>query len=337
MKKRLHINPRSLKNFTVLTLCFCLGVMQLNVPLAAASTDTQDDAQRRAARVAAVAKAKELAFRKGAERYDQAIQGIAAVDKMALKTEADVKKALATLQSSRSLLNGAFGKAVTIALSNTALRAGVEAEADRVTPKAMSLQIKQQPTFASRIRGIDDARSAISRQFASDAELIRRVGKKLQEASRQRGASFSAPSTEPQHMMTAEVSRCKVDSASLVSALIAPTSYRELASAATFLPLVKAVDPAAEPAAVQTGLEAAVVAAVIVVLTAYAARKAADFTEPEDPDNEEDTRSRFRVCMDKADAKLDGCLDRKEGDFFGQAGCWAVYLFEKGECLTLPL
>lgn len=308
---KLKLNNLTRRTSRAAIFALCLSLIQLNLALAGAQ---EPDAQR--ARLRTLYQkfnARETALKAEASRYDQAISALAAIERMPISSEAEIRNILNALSRSRRGTEGVFGKMVTIALNTSSLKAGAEAEADRLTPKGVALQLRQSPSFVGRIRGFDDAKRAIQRQLQSDIALHQRLSKKLESISRRRASITLPGGAESLHAVYSTAS--------------SPLTVR-----ATYSPSAPAVEPL-----MQIGLEVIVVSAIGIIIAAYAARKAADFTEPEDPDNEEDTRSRFRVCMDKADAKLDTCLGRNRGNFFGEAGCWAVYLFEKGECLTLPL
>lgn len=310
---------RSLRVFTAMALCFSFAVIQPNTSLNTVSAQTPRP-NPITQRIFDKFKSKEIAYKSAAGRYDQSIRGFAAVENMQIRTESDAKSALAALQNNASGLKNAYDKMVSIALNSSSLKSGVEAEADRVTPKTMFLQLRRSPKSFATLRGVTDAKNAIKNQFDADSAMLRRLGEKLQAAGR-RSSLLQPPATDTH------------------TSLIAQSAYRPQygADGATFR-LVKTSNVssgAGEPVMFQTGVEIAVIAAISVILAAYAARKAADFTEPEDPDNEEDTRSRFRVCMDEAEATRDRCL--RTSDFFGDLLCWGKFNAEVGRCLLLPL
>ncbi len=83
----------------------------------------------------------------------------------------------------------------------------------------------------------------------------------------------------------------------------------------------------------------ALIIAVVLIIGAWGAAKVQDLQEQEVPpgaDPDYDTRSDFEVCTDEAQERLDRCLRQKQGDFWGETGCWAAYSLKMGECIILP-
>lgn len=93
-----------------------------------------------------------------------------------------------------------------------------------------------------------------------------------------------------------------------------------------------------EPVYAPTGVEEAIiigalVAALVVIIAAYAEAKAEDFKDREE---KKDTRSDFKKCTDKADAKAERCKRNARGDWFKIAACNAQWSFDTSVCRTFP-
>jgi hypothetical protein len=319
---------RSMRVFTAVALCVGFGLLQPSAPLATLAAQAPPP-NRQA--IFTKFKSQENKFIAEAAAWDNAVRGFASVENMPMKTPADVQKVLAVLERSSAGFKGLHGKTVVLAMNTGAFKTGVEAEAERVTAKGLQLKIRQSPRDVSRLRGFDDAKSAIRRQLQSDSAVLARVSKKLEEASRLRGALPSAPSTESHRLRVARASYHSLAKAISSPASVMQASFSSLNTAMSRLPVEAPVEPGVgEPAAVQTGVEAALIAAAILLIGAFAARKVIDIEPPDDGGP-----SPFAACMNAAESKRDRCLRR--GDFFADIQCWAVFGVDTSRCILLPL
>lgn len=80
-------------------------------------------------------------------------------------------------------------------------------------------------------------------------------------------------------------------------------------------------------------LVGALVAAAVVIIAAYAEAKAEDFKDREE---KKDTRSDFKKCTDRADAKADSCKRAARGDWFKIGVCNAQWAADTAICWTFP-
>jgi hypothetical protein len=315
------------KSVTIGALCTSFGVLQPGAPLAASEAYAQAPTPIQRTQLNLRIQNRITSYKTEADRFDAAMRGLAAVERMPLNTEADAKQALAVLQRGSAGTQALFGKVVSMAINNSAFKSGVEAEVDRVSAKTLHLQARQKSTSVTSLRGFSETASAIRREIEGHAATLRRVGDKLQAAAKRNGAIGSAPMSEPrQFVITRADYRSNPQSTAprLVKASYSPLTAGPVVSSSL----------EAEPFFL-TGIEEALIIGAGVVIAAYALRKSLDFSEPEDPGNEEDTRSRFRVCTDNADATRDRCL--RNNDFWGDIGCWAKWNVEMARCLVLPL
>jgi hypothetical protein len=108
------------------------------------------------------ANTKQALYQANATKYDTAIRNISALQQAPLKTEADVKKALDIMQRNDIYDSMVFGKGFTLAINLSSFKAGVRAEAGRLTPKGVITQIKSKSLSLSKIGGVNDLRSTLT-------------------------------------------------------------------------------------------------------------------------------------------------------------------------------
>ncbi|HEY8461004.1 MAG TPA: hypothetical protein VIM99_11520 [Blastocatellia bacterium] len=313
MKSKTVIISRTLKSLLITAFCFNFGVVGPTAPMLGAAAAAQESKAQRLQRLRPIferANAKKSLHETNANRYDAAIRNISALEQAPLKTEADVKRAIDILQRNEIEDSMVFGKGFTVAINLASFRAGARAEAERLSPKGAIAQIKSKSLALNRIGGFNDLKNALKQRFNNDAAMLKRVGARLEQASRQKGVSLSKPVSTPKISM---------------ASAFAPG----FSAAVNHLSTPESEPPQFEPitAGILGGIALAAVAYVIVK---YAEEKAEDIEEV-------DGVSQMGECRDKARRTRIRCLNKNEGNFWDQAGCWAQYAVDEAACLLLPL
>jgi hypothetical protein len=321
MKSKAVTISRTLKALAITAFCFNFGVVGPTAPMLGATARAQESKAQILQRIRPIidkANAKQALHQTNAGKYDTAIRNISALEQAPLKTEADVKKAIDILQKNDIEDGMVFGKGFTLAINLSSFKAGARAEADRLSAKGVITQIKSKSLSVSKIGGFNDLKTTLKRQFDGDAAMLKRVGARLQQASKQRGISFSSPVLAPKPSM-----------ASAFASGFLSAEAPGAAPARTDAPHseVAQLDP------ITGGVLAGIaMAALGYVIAKYAEEKAQDIEE-----NPDTGVSQMGECREEARRDRNRCLNRNEGNFFGQAGCWAQYTIDEAACLLLPL
>jgi hypothetical protein len=330
MKSKTATIGRTLKALAITAFCFNFGLVSPTAPMVGAEARAQETKAQVLQRIRPIvdrANAKQTLYQTNGSKYDTAIRNISSLQQAPLKTEADVKKAIEILQKNEIDDSMVFGKGVTLAINLSSFKAGVRAEADRLTAKGVVTQIKSKSLSVSRIGGFNDLKSALKRQFDGDAATLKQVGARLQQASKQRGISFSAPGS---------ASRIGMASAFAPGLLGAGARSNQFTSfTLTTSPVRTEASNTASPQLdpITGGVLAGIaMAALAFVIVKYAEEKAQDIEE-----NPDTGVSQMGECRSDARRARNRCLNRNEGNFFGQAGCWAQYTVDEAACLLLPL
>ncbi len=339
MKSRPVTISRIVKALAITAFCFNFGVVAPTAPTLSASATAQDLKAQRLQRLRPIidkANARQSLHQSNAARYDAAIRNISALEQAPLKTEADVKKAIEILQRNEIEDSMVFGKGFTLAINHSAFKAGVRAEASRLSPKGVVAQIKSKSLSLSGIGGFNDLKTALKRRFDDDAAMLKRVGARLQQASKQGGVSLWSPNSAPGKDVAATFAPGLWGGKSWLDPFISALSHDSTSADALIASRVRT--EAAHIASAQLDpitasvLGGIALAAVAFLITKYAEEKAEDLEE--DPDT---GVSQMGECRNKAVARRDACLRKNAGNFFGQAGCWGQYAVDEAACLLLPL
>ena len=198
MKSKTVTVSRIVKALAIMAFCFNFGVVAPTAPMLGASAKAQDLRAQRLQRLRPIidrANAKQALHQANGAKYDTAIRNISALEQAPLKTEADVKKAIDILQRNEIEDSMVFGKGFTIAINLSSFKAGVRAEADRLSAKGVVAQIKSKSLSPSRIGGFNDLKTTFKRQLDGDAAMLKRVGARLQEAMSMCHGSSAVPAT----------------------------------------------------------------------------------------------------------------------------------------------
>jgi hypothetical protein len=338
MKRQVSLT-KSLKTVALIVFCCSFGVLNPSAPMLRATAQTPATTIQLRSRTLQLAinnaHAREAVYRTNASKYDTAIRNIRAVESAPLKSEADVKKILDTLKNNQINNNLVLGKGFTLAIGVSSFKAGVQAEASRLSTKVVVNQLNRKTLSISRVGGFSDLKTTLKRQFDADAATLSRVGKRLQEASERRGISRLSPPSMNRGAVSAASERMfkQAHLANSFSPDIGFTFSRARFQAD--MPIwTNALDAAPaqfEPitASILGGIALAALAYLIIK---YAEEKADD-TE-EDPDT---GVSQMGVCLDDVKSARDSCLDKHDGDYWAQAGCWGKWAVDEAACLLLPL
>jgi DNA-directed RNA polymerase specialized sigma24 family protein len=229
-----------------------------------------------------------------------------------------------------------FGKGFTLAINLSSFKAGVRAEAGRLTPKGVIAQIKSKSLSLSRIGGFNDLKTTLKRQFDGDAAMLKQVGARLQQASKQRGVSLLSPTSAPGKEVASAFAPGLLGEKSRSNSYTSFISYHLMpASNLTTSPVrTKASHTASSQLdPITAGVLAGIaMAALAYVITKYAEEKAEDIEE-----NPDTGVSQMGECRSEARRDRNRRLNNARGDFFREAGCWGQYAIDEAACLLLPL
>jgi hypothetical protein len=329
MKSKTATISRTLKALAITAFCFNFGALGPTAPMLGAAASAQESKTQKFPSILARANAKQSLQQTNAAKYDTAIRNISALEQAPLKTEADVKKAISILQKNEIDDGMVFGKGFTLAINVPSFKAGVEAEANRLSPNGVATQIKGKSLAISRIGGFNDLKTALKRQFDGDAAMLKRVGARLQQASKQKGVSLSSPGSAPKTGLASGFASGFLSKQPLYNSFISINDYR---SATADTP-----DASVEPAQIDP-ITASVLGGIALGAAAYLLTKYVEHKVNHDLEDDPDTGvSPTAACRTDAKRTRDRCLSSHEGDFFAQAGCWAQYTVDEAACLLLPL
>ena len=293
-------------------LCACV-VIPLNVVQPVLASGGQRDPKAAAAAARAAAQRAKYAAMAGA--YDAAMQKITGAANNKLDTPQLAQSASTELTAALDTIRKTgFGKAVWMAMNNSALKAAVEAEAAKKTANALTASLRQNKSGVLNIGGAAAAAQAIQSKFNADAETAKRIAATLQTrlTTMQKRPPFAGRAvTAPQR----ENSPDWLDQVSL-------------ATVSFFVPAVHAAEPTTT-----TLIVGALVAAAIVLIAAYAAAKAEDFKDTPPPD---ETLSDYKKCTNSVEATLTKCVADAKGDNWFKAWCATEYTARQTACLLLP-
>jgi len=339
MKSKTVTISRTLKALAITAFCFNFGVVSPTAPVLGAAARAQETKAQILQRIRPIidrANTKQALYQANATKYDTAIRNISALQQAPLKTEADVKKALDIMQRNDIDDSMVFGKGFTLAINLSSFKAGVRAEAGRLTPKGVITQIKSKSLSLSRIGGFNDLKTTLKRQFDSDAAMLKQIGARLQQASKQRGVSLLSPSSAPGKDVASAFAPGLLGAKSRSNSYASFISYHLTpASNLTTSPvLTKASHTASSQLdPITAGVLAGIaMAAVAYVIAKYAEEKAEDIEE-----NPDTGVSQMGECRSEARRDRNRCLNNARGDFFREAGCWGQYAIDEAACLLLPL
>ncbi len=339
MKSKTVTISRTVKALVITAFCFNFGVITPIAPMRGAAARAQETNAQRLQRLRPIfdrANAKQTLHQTNATKYDTAIRNISALEQAPLKTEADVKRAIDILQRNEIADSMVFGKGFTVAINLSSFKTGVRAEASRLTAKGVVAQIKSKSLSLSRIGGFNDLKTTLKRQFDGDAAMLKRVGARLQQVSKQRGISFSSPNSAPGKDVAAAFALRPPGGKSRSNPFIPAFSYHSAPADTLTTSSVRTDASSSEPPQFDpiTGgvLAGIALAALAYVIVKYAEEKADDLEE--DPDT---GVSQMGECRTEAKNDRRRCLRNANGDFFREAGCWAAYVVDEAACLLLPL
>lgn len=316
----------TLRTLAITALCFSLAVITPNGLIVSLTVQAQSPKAQTISQRLETARARVATHQADASKYDIAIRNISTLENAPLKTEADVRRAIDILQKNEINNDLVFGKGVTIALKVNSFKAGVRAEANRVSANGVVRQLKSKSLSVSRVGGFNELKTTLKAQFDRDRAMLQRVGQRLQQASKQRGLSFSLPkpSTEGDVAAYHERQRANLFMSTIGygSKLVAtPISWSDVERTET-----SQIDPIT--GSILAGIAMGALAFIIVE---YAKEKSEDIEE--DPDT---GKSQLGSCLDEVKADRDSCLRENRGNFFGEAGCWGKWLVDEAACLLLP-
>ncbi len=327
------------KALTIMAFCFNFGVLTPIAPTLGATAKAQETKAQRLQRLQPIfnrAKTNQALHQANATRYDTVIRNIRALEQVPLKTETDVKKAIDILRTNELNNSLLLGKGFTLAINVNSFKAGVEAEASRLSPKGVVTQMKSKSLSLSRIGGFNDLKTTLKRQFDDDTAMLSRVGKRLQEASRQRGVSISSPNLVPGKDLAAAFAPRFLRERSRPNPFISVINYRSTSADTLSASPVWTDAPHSEPPTLDPITISILVgvgtAAVVFITGMYAYEKEEDFFE--DPSTGE---SQMGNCLNEAKAARDSCLAANKGDIWGEAGCWGKWLAAEAVCLLIPI
>ena len=319
----------SLRTFTSLMFCFTLGVLGPCGTMMSTSVHAESQVKSQKFQlIVSNSRARQATFQANSAKYDSTMRSLSALEQAPLKTEADVKKVLAVLQKNQLSNDLILGKGFTIAINVSSFKQGIRSEVDRSSVTAVSRQVNQKSIALSRIGGFNDLKSSLKQQFDSDSSTLSRLGQRLQTASRQHGISelFDDRSTPTvaRHTHSTPAAGFSILAAKFQQA---PDAIAQAMMTNAAYSAAPQFDPITASA-----LGGIALACVAFVIIAYAQEKLQD-TE-EDPNT---GVSQIGACQDDARNKRDACLDKHDGDFWAQAGCWGTYTVDEATCLIVPL
>jgi hypothetical protein len=328
----------TVKALAIVAFCFSFGVLTPSAPIVGATAKAQETKAQRLQRLQPIfnrARTTQALHQANATKYDTAIRNISALEKAPLRTEADVKKVIDTLRRNEINNNLVLGKGFTLAIKVNSFKAGVEAEASRVSAKGVATQLKSKSLSISRIGGFNDLKTTLKRQFDGDTAMLSRVGKRLQQASRQRGISLSSPNLSPAKDLAAAFAPGLLGERSRPNPFISVISYRSTSEGTLITSPVWIDAPRSEPPQLDpiTGgvLAGVALAALAYLITIYAYQKEEDLD-----DDPETGVSPLSACLDEVKTDRDNCLSANRGDFWAEAGCWGKWTIDTAACLLLP-
>jgi hypothetical protein len=331
MKSKTVTISRTLKAMAIAAFCFNFGVVSPTASMLRSSARAQESTAQKFQVILSKANAKQALQQTNASRYDSAVRNISALEQAPLKTETDIKKAIDILQKNEIDDGMVFGKGFTMAINVSSFKSGVEAQANQLTPKVAATQMKSKSLQISKIGGFNDLKATVKRQFDGDAAMLKRVGARLQQASKLRGISFSSPSSAPKIGMAAGFASGFLGKNSLSNPYISTNN-----SCTAPAPAGKAA-PSAEVSQLDP-ISGGVLAGIAAAAAAYLLTKYVEHKANHDLVDDPDTGvSPLSACRTEAKDDRKRCLAKNEGNFFGQAGCWAQYTVDEAACLLLPL
>jgi hypothetical protein len=327
----------TVKALAIVAFCFSLGVLIPTAPIFGATGKGQETKAQKLQRLRPIvdrARARQALHEANATKYDTVIRNISALENAPLKTEADVKKAIDILRRNEINNSLVLGKGFSLAIKVNSFKAGVDAEARRISAKGFATQVKNKAVSFSRIGGFSELRTTLKRQFDGDTAILSRVGKRLQLASKQRGIAISLPNSSPKDLTTAFASSLLNEGSGYNSFIrvvsYGSTSASDLITSPVWINAPRSEAPQLDPISASV-LAGVALAAVAFLITIYAYEKEDDLDE--DP---ETGVSQLGACLDEVKADRDSCLTTNRGDFFAEAGCWGKWLVDEAACLLLP-
>jgi len=337
MKSKPATISRTLKALAIMAFCFNFGAITPTAPMLGATARAQESKTQKFQSILAKANAKQVLQQTNATKYDTAIRNISALEQAPLKTEADVKRVMDTLQKNEIDDGMVFGKGFTMAINNSSFKAGVEAEADRLSLNGVAAQIKNKSLSISKIGGFNDLKTALKRQFDGDAAMLKRVGARLQQAAKQKGISLSSPGSAPKTGMASAFASGFPGKKSLSNSFISTSNYCSTPADILGASPARTNAPPVEPAQIDP-VTGSILAGVALGAAAYLISKYAEHKVIHDLEDDPDTGvSPTAACRTDAKSARNRCLAKHDGDFFAQAGCWAQYTVDEAACLLLPL
>ncbi len=246
----------------------------------------------------------------GAAQYAQAMREINVITTMPLSTRQDVQRAVDILKKNDPLIRvGIYKRMALVAMSNATLKQSVESQAARLGAKVLLARVLRDRRSVWNFEGSQAAADSIRRQLRADADIMSRAGKRLKEAI----TKLNRTATVPERL----ASSLNLDAEDFhhshqpPEAPIPPQGWEEV-------------------------IIGALVVAVVAIITAWGIAKSQDFQEPQNPAPGVETRSDFKVCIDRAYERRETCLKENDGKFWEQSGCWAVYSIDMSLCILLP-
>lgn len=286
------------------------------VPIAALTPPAKTEAATPPA--AAVADTPEMSrIKTGAAAFSNAIRQLS---NLPLSTERDIRQAIEVLKKNDAILrSNYFSRMVQIALDNSTFRRSIESRLAKTSAKELSQQFQRDKEMVQDFPGARQAEQKIREQIRSDAAVLERIGKRLQDVSRNKRAGLRERPLAPAVMF----------------------------AKASFLPErsnFTDANPASpgEPAAFACeAVCLALIAAAVLLIGAYAAAKGEDLLDkprnpPGDITSPRDNRSDFKVCIDRSYERREACLKGCDKDFWCESGCWGVYTLDMSACVLLP-
>ncbi len=265
-------------------------------------------------------------------KYRTAMKTLDSLSGNPINSEEDVQKAVNTLDKLKpTLTEGSYSSLVSLVFADQEFKKSVEAEVDKVGANNLARMLKENPGMVMKFSNAENIQSNMKEQLANDAKTYKTLAERLKAVEEKFGDktgvnNYSIPlsNSSSGHYRIAKVSFNYVSQYKNVSFLDS-NSIQENNNLVS----------EAESAFWDGGISAAVVAGVTLLVAAYAAAKAEDFKE----DN--DGNSDFKICVDRANARLQNCLDdanSKKGfaKFVKKAGCWTRHGVDMNICVVLP-
>jgi hypothetical protein len=336
MKNKTVTIKRTLKALAITAFCFNFGVVGPTATTIGAAAGPRTPQVQKPSTIRPLfdkANLKKALHQSNASKYDTAIRNIAALESAPLKTEADVKKALDILQRNELDNSMLLGKGFTIAINVSSFKTGVQAEAKRLSSKVFVSQMRSKSLSISKIGGFNDLKRTLKQRFDGDSTMLKRVAARLNQASKQKGISFSQPSSAPKTgRFAASFLGGKSRSNSFLPTTAARSTLIDTPDASSIGTNASYGEPSQIDPITGSILVGIAMGAAAFLITEYAFEKKEDLEE--DP---ETGVSQMGQCLDDAKTARRRCLSRAGGNVFAQAGCWAEWLIDEAACLLLPL